>query len=78
MSSWITRAKKTIHEIVDGAIKECEEDGSLKIRVCFVGYRDIGDRKRFEVLPFTDNIDDVKTFITSVRADGGKDIPEDM
>lgn len=43
MSSWIVKAKKTIHEIIDKAIKECEEDGSLKCRVSFVGYRDIRD-----------------------------------
>ena len=43
MGSWISRAKKTIHEIIDKSIKECEEDGSLKCRVSFVGYRDIKD-----------------------------------
>ena len=43
MGSWISRAKKTIHDIIDKSIKECEEDGSLKCRVSFVGYRDIKD-----------------------------------
>lgn len=43
MHSWIQKAKETIKEIIDKVIKECEEDGSLKCRVSFVGYRDIGD-----------------------------------
>ena len=78
MSSWIDRAKQTIHEIIDKAIKECEEDGKLKCRVSFVGYRDIKESRRFEVLPFTNNIDEVKTFISKVSAFGGGDQPEDM
>ena len=59
-------------------VKECEEDGSLKCRVSFIGYRDVKDNRRFEVLPFDDNIDSVKKFITGVRAEGGGDMPEDM
>ena len=43
MCSWIEKAKKTLHEIIDKTIKECEEDGKLKCRVSFVGYRDIKD-----------------------------------
>lgn len=66
MSSWIAKAKKTIIEIIDNAIKECEEDGNLKCRVSFVGYRDISDDRRFEVKPFTDNIEEVKKFIGGV------------
>lgn len=66
MSSWIAKAKKTIIEIIDNAIKECEEDGNLKCRVSFVGYRDISDDRRFEVKPFTDNIEEVKKFIGEV------------
>ena len=78
MDPWIEKVKNTIHEIIDKAIKECEEEGSLKCRVCFVGYRDIKDSRRFEVLPFCDNIDEVKNFISQVKAEGGNDIPEDM
>lgn len=63
MSSWITKAKETIREIIDNVIKECEEDGSLKCRVSFVGYRDIKDRRRFELMPFNENVDEVKSFI---------------
>lgn len=50
----------------------------MKVRVCFVGYRDIGDTNRFCVMPFTDNIDAVKQFISETRAEGGADEPEDL
>jgi hypothetical protein len=63
MGSWIAKAKETIVEIIDKVIKECEEDGQLKARVSFIGYRDIRDNRRFEVMPFNENIDQVKTFI---------------
>ena len=78
MSSWIVKAKNTLNEIIDKTIKECEEDGSLKCRVSFVGYRDIKDKRRFEVMPFNDNIDEVKQFVGAAKAQGGADIPEDM
>lgn len=78
MSSWIAKAKKTIVEIIDKAIKECEDDGSLKCRVSFVGYRDVKDKRRFELMPFNQNVEDVKAFIGKVKADGGDDEPEDM
>lgn len=78
MGSWIAKAKETINEIIDKIIKECEEDGQLKCRVSFVGYRDICDERRFEVMAFNENIDEVRTFINGVQADGGADLPEDM
>ena len=78
MCSWIEKAKKTLKEIIDRAIKECEEDGNLKCRVSFVGYRDINDHRRFELKPFTDNIEEVMNFISTVNASGGADEPEDM
>ena len=78
MASWIEKAKKTIHEIIDKTVKECEEDGSLQCRVSFIGYRDIKDQRRFEVMPFNSNIDQVKDFISGVKAIGGGDEPEDM
>ena len=65
-------------DIVDQAIQECQEDGKLSIRVAFVGYRDIKDNRRFEVKSFTDDINQLKTFISKVKADGGADLPEDM
>ena len=48
------------------------------MRVCYVGYRDVGDSERFTVMPFNHNVDDVKQLIKNVRAEGGADAPEDM
>ena len=78
MSSWIKKSKETLVEIIDKVIKECEEDGQLKCRVSFVGYRDIKDTRRFELMPFNEDIQAVKKFINGVSADGGADEPEDM
>jgi hypothetical protein len=76
MSSWIDRAKTTLKEIIDNVIKSCE--GKLDVKVCFIGYRDHCDSKRFEIQDFTDNIEDVKTFISKCNAEGGGDFPEDV
>jgi hypothetical protein len=50
----------------------------LEIRVAFVGYRDVQDHPRFSLKDFTDNINDVKNFISGVQASGGGDEPEDV
>ena len=75
MWSWIDRAKKTLTEIVNNTVASCE---GLKVRVCFVGYRDIKDRVRFSIHEFTDDIDKIIKFIADVRAEGGGDLPEDV
>ena len=76
MCSWIQRAKDTLKQIVDNIVNE--NQGKLKVRVCFVGYRDHCDGNRFSIKGFTDNIDEMKKFIQSVSAQGGGDTPEDV
>ena len=76
MSSWIGRAKDTLKEIVSNIVKENE--GKLKVRVCFVGYRDLKDTNRFSIQGFTDDIDSMKKYISNVQAQGGADTPEDV
>ena len=76
MCSWIERAKKTLKEIIANVVKSC--DGKLKVRASFVGYRDHCDTKRFDIIEFTDNIDQVRDFISKVHATGGGDYPEDV
>jgi len=49
-----------------------------KFRVSFVGYRDYEDKKRFEVLDFTENIKDFEEYLGHVIATGGGDGPEDI
>ena len=61
MQVWIERSKDTLKEIINNVKKYNPE---LEVRVCFVGYRDIKDDVRFAVHDFTDNIDDVKSFIS--------------
>lgn len=75
MWSWIDRAKKTLTEIVNNTVASCD---GLKVKVCFVGYRDIKDRVRFSIHEFTDDIDKIIKFIADVRAEGGGDLPEDV
>ena len=76
MSSWISRAQETLKTIVDDAVNSC--DGMLKVKVCFIGYRDHKDKIRFEIKHFTEDIQEIKNFINSVRAEGGDDFPEDV
>lgn len=78
MSLWIDRAKETLNEVIDSIVEECKNEGNLSVRVSFVGYRDIKDHERFRVLPFTSDIDNVRTFIKESRANGGGDVPEDL
>lgn len=75
MSSWIERSKDTLKQIIDH-VKE--QNRGLTVRVCFVGYRDIRDTPRFTILPFTENINEVKSFIAKTNAQGGADMPEDV
>lgn len=47
MSSWIENAKATLIDIINEVVKECKDEGNLKVRVCFIGYRDIKEKIRF-------------------------------
>lgn len=75
MQSWIDRAKDTLKQIIQNVQDSCAD---LKVKVCFVGYRDHGDQDQYEVHDFTDNLDQIKSFIAKVKADGGGDCPEDV
>ena len=75
MHSWIERAKTTLKQIVTDVASSCD---GLKIRICFVGYRDHCDRERFAIHQFTDDVDEIKKYISSVQAVGGGDFPEDV
>jgi len=41
MSSWIVKAKETLVEIINKVVEECKDEGNLKVRVSFIGYRDV-------------------------------------
>lgn len=75
MGSWIQRSKDTLKEIIHSVKKENE---GLTVRVCFIGYRDVQDNPRFEIFQFSEDLDSAVKFITSMRATGGGDAPEDV
>lgn len=75
MASWIERSKETLKNIIANVKEDYK---GLKVRVAFVGYRDVGDKPRFEVLPFTQDLDAATSFISKMRAQGGADMPEDV
>ena len=75
MASYIASVKDSIQNIVQW-IRATNKNLSLRLAV--VGYRDIEDKRRFEVLDFVDSLDTFKSFLEDLRATGGADAPEDM
>ena len=71
----MTRAKETLSKIIKNVINEHPE---MNVRVSFVGYRDISDAKRFEIIDFTNDIEKVQNFIGKLTATGGGDACEDI
>jgi hypothetical protein len=75
MCSWINRSKETLADILKNIKKDY---AGLKVRVAFVGYRDITDRDRFEIFNFSEDLDACTKFIARMSATGGADFPEDV
>ena len=75
MEPWILAVKKELKTIMSHII---ENNPFVKIKISFLGYRDIKDDKRFEIKDFTDDFDSLENFITGIVAEGGSDIPEDI
>lgn len=76
MDDWIEEAKQKVLSILDAARREHSQ---VKLRMALIGYRDIGDEPlRFELVPFTDNLNDIKTRLGAIKAGGGDDPPEDV
>ncbi|KAL4471762.1 hypothetical protein ABPG74_008655 [Tetrahymena malaccensis] len=75
MSDWIDAVKLEITGIV-AAIKN-QYRGS-QIRFSFVGYRDYGDRERYSIFEFSDDLQKFQDFVTKVDAYGGDDAAEDV
>jgi molybdenum cofactor biosynthesis enzyme MoaA len=75
MRSWIVRSKETLADILKNIKKDY---AGLKVRVAFVGYRDITDRDRFEIFNFSEDLDACTRFIAKMNATGGADFPEDV
>jgi rRNA maturation endonuclease Nob1 len=75
MASYIEAAKSSIKDIVR---RVGRTNAGLKLRVAVVGYRDLGDTNRFEVLDFTSAVEDFERFVSLLKAGGGGDAPEDI
>ena len=75
MEPYINQTKGNVEHVVD-EIKRVFEN---EVKVAFVGYRDHKDGpNRVESLPFTDDVDRFKDFVSNISASGGKDTPEDV
>jgi hypothetical protein len=75
MSSYIASVKDNIRDIVS---RVSSTNRSMKLRLALVGYRDIDDASRHEVLDFVASVDDFKNFLAGLSATGGGDAPEDL
>jgi hypothetical protein len=75
MSSYISSVKDSIKSIVD---RVRATNQGMNLRLAIVGYRDINDTPRCEVLDFVTSVDSFKEFLANLRAKGGGDTPEDM
>ncbi|CAF4266430.1 unnamed protein product, partial [Rotaria sordida] len=81
MSRWLSAAKDQMKSIIEGINKLIEKEYpslKLQLRFAIVGYRDIGDRPQFFTQDFTDKTNQVITFLNTLTASGGGDLPEDV
>jgi len=74
MGAYIKMCQEKINQIVDIITKD---NPNSEIKIAFVGYRDHNEAPG-GVLSFSNNVNEVKTFISKVTASGGNDIPEDV
>jgi hypothetical protein len=75
MAPLIKNAKDKMLAVLDKLNKQY---GGLSVRIAVVCYRDVTDKKRFEVLPFTQSGEQARDFIGRLDADGGQDTCEDV
>jgi hypothetical protein len=75
MDGYIASAKNSINVIVD---RVKSTNCSANLRLAIVGYRDIRDTKRFEVLDFGSSVEMFKNFLSKLEATSGADTPEDL
>ncbi|EGG13687.1 hypothetical protein DFA_11448 [Cavenderia fasciculata] len=75
MKPWIDQAKC---KMVDLATGLSSAHTGIQLEVSFIGYRDLTDATRFEVIPFTTDMASLQISLTPIEADGGKDCPEDI
>jgi len=77
MDKHINAVKTYIQMVVDH-FKQQYRSGDFKMRLGFVGYRDWVDDVQFEVLDFTEDVEEFIQFVDGVEAYGGGDIHENV
>ena len=78
MGVWLEEAKKSIKNIIE---EITDNNPGSKIRISFIGYRDfieINEERKYYSKEFTENIDDINNYISTLNCTGGGDIPEDI
>ena len=67
-------------EIIDKVVRDCEDEGNVKVRISVIGFRDHAYYNRYCVQPFATDVQNAKSFIMSLSAEGacGNDFPEDV
>ena len=76
MDGYIKAVKNGIKDIAARIHKKFND---AIVRVAFIAYRDNnGNGKHFEILDFTESIEEFSDFVRRIRANGGGDKPEDV
>ena len=78
MGVWLDEAKKSIKNIIE---EITDNNPGSKIRISFIGYRDfleINEERKYYNKEFTENIDEINNFISTLTCSGGGDVPEDI
>ena len=78
MGSYLSETKRNIKKITE---EISEHNPGSKIRLGFVGYRDYEtkeEKRKYEIIDFTENIDNFITSIKKFNCYGGGDQPEDI
>lgn len=79
MSQHLNAVKEGINKIVELLLNGSDEaEKILELRLAFVGYRDFSDEVPFEILNFTESVEDFQVFCEKITADGGGDAAEDV
>ena len=78
MGIWLNEAKHNIKKITE---EISDNFPGTKIRLSFIGYRDFdnkGDRRDYEIINFTENIENFISSVKKFECYGGGDQPEDI
>ena len=78
MGVWLEEAQKNIKNIID---EITDNNPGSKIRISFVGYRDfldINEKRTYNSIEFTEDINSIYEFISKLDCYGGGDLPEDI